>query len=242
MTNNNNKQDKKDKRVRNWTFIVYPESAKQDWRQKLDDLHIPWLESPLHDKDVNPDGTKKKSHWHILLKFGSKKSYRQVKNLTQENVGGTNPQKVHDLRGMIRYFIHIDNPEKYQYSRTELKEHCGFDIGKAFASSSMQRYDLIHEMIDFIRDNQIEEVSDLIAYAVDNRADDWFPLLADNSLKIVESFIRSIHFKKRDEREEQRMKEEKQKQLDKQYEHDQKVAERAVNAYKYQLKKKKNEQ
>ena len=57
----------KDKRfkTRAWTFIVYPDSAPDDWRDILDDLHIPWCESPLHDKDQNPTGEQKKAHWHV---------------------------------------------------------------------------------------------------------------------------------------------------------------------------------
>ena len=50
---------KKDDRARTWTFIVYPESAPQNWRELLDECHVSWVESPLHDKDVNPDGTVK---------------------------------------------------------------------------------------------------------------------------------------------------------------------------------------
>lgn len=52
----------KDKRfkTRAWTFIVYPDSAPDNWRDILDELHIPWVESPLHDKDQNPTGEQKK--------------------------------------------------------------------------------------------------------------------------------------------------------------------------------------
>lgn len=38
---------------RDWAFIVYPESAPENWREILDDTHIRWIESPLHDKDFN---------------------------------------------------------------------------------------------------------------------------------------------------------------------------------------------
>ena len=40
---------------RSWTFVLYPESCPEDWQEKL--LGVPFLRSPLHDKDVNPDGT-----------------------------------------------------------------------------------------------------------------------------------------------------------------------------------------
>lgn len=62
----------KDQRARMWTFVVYPESAPENWRDILSDYHIPWVESPLHDKDVNPDGEVKKAHWHIILFFDGK--------------------------------------------------------------------------------------------------------------------------------------------------------------------------
>ena len=65
----------KETRTRSWTFVLYPESAPADWRDKLDDYHIEWVESPLHDRDLNGDGTPKKPHIHVLLSFGSVKSY-----------------------------------------------------------------------------------------------------------------------------------------------------------------------
>lgn len=43
----------KDGRARAWTFIVYPDSAPENWRDILDSKCIPWVESPLHDPDPN---------------------------------------------------------------------------------------------------------------------------------------------------------------------------------------------
>ena len=62
------KAKKVDSRARNWSLVVYPESAPENWRDILDDYHIPWVESPLHDKDINPDGEIKK-HIGILVYF-----------------------------------------------------------------------------------------------------------------------------------------------------------------------------
>ncbi|MEL1068170.1 Rep family protein, partial [Campylobacter coli] len=69
--------EKRDTRTRNWTFFVYPESAPENWRDVLNEMHIPWIESPLHDKDVDSNGELEKAHWHILILFASKKSYEQ---------------------------------------------------------------------------------------------------------------------------------------------------------------------
>ena len=58
-----------DSRTRTWTFVLYEDSAPENWRQLLDDMHIEWVESPWHDKDINADGKPKKKHKHILLLF-----------------------------------------------------------------------------------------------------------------------------------------------------------------------------
>ena len=183
-------EKKQDERSRNWVVIVYPESAPNDWREILDNMHIQWIESPLHDKDVNPDGTVKKSHWHVVLAFGSKKSYKQVKEIT-DKLNSPIPQKVHNMKGQVSYLVHLDNPEKYQYPVEQVIAHGGIDVDKYFKATSGQRYDMIGEMIDYVRENNIVEMKDLIDYARVNRFDDWFPLLCDNSLIIMDAYIRS---------------------------------------------------
>ena len=32
---------------RDWAFIVYPESAPENWREILDETHMRWIESPF---------------------------------------------------------------------------------------------------------------------------------------------------------------------------------------------------
>ncbi|WP_369669602.1 replication protein, partial [Enterococcus faecium] len=107
-------KSQKETRSRSWVFVVYPESAPKDWRAILDKQGITWVESPLHNKDVNPDGEVKKEHWHVLLMFQTLKSYGQMQEISHE-LRSPNPQKCMTIRGMVRYFAHIDNPEKYQY-------------------------------------------------------------------------------------------------------------------------------
>ena len=50
----------KEQRKRNWVFVVYPDSAPENWVEKLREMRVPGFISPLHDKDVNPDGEPKK--------------------------------------------------------------------------------------------------------------------------------------------------------------------------------------
>ena len=62
-----NEKSRGSDRTRNWTVVLYPESAPENWRDILDALHIEWVESPLHEFDTNATGEVKKPHWHLLL-------------------------------------------------------------------------------------------------------------------------------------------------------------------------------
>ena len=50
---------KNSKKVRAIAGILYPESASADWQNKIADLHMMALVSPLHDSDVQADGVLK---------------------------------------------------------------------------------------------------------------------------------------------------------------------------------------
>ena len=67
---------------RNWAFVLYPESAPADWREQLQKTGLQCAISPLHDKDMNPDNTPKKPHYHVILTYSGPTSYNVVKALT----------------------------------------------------------------------------------------------------------------------------------------------------------------
>lgn len=50
-----------------WLFEFYPDSAPENWREIINSWLVDCLVSPLHDSDVNEDGTPKKPHWHGIL-------------------------------------------------------------------------------------------------------------------------------------------------------------------------------
>ena len=180
----------RDDRTRNWAFIVYPESAPQNWRDILDELHIQWVESPLHDKDDNADGEQKKEHWHILLLFEGNKSYEQVKEIT-DKLNATIPIKAMSAKGLVRYMVHLDNPEKHQYDRALIVGHGGVDVAEYLKPTSSTRYQLIGEMMSYVKENLVIELRVLLDYAMTERFDDWFPLLCDNSAYIMGEYIKS---------------------------------------------------
>ena len=184
-------EEKQDTRVRNWTVVVYPESAPGNWRDILDELHIEWVESPLHDKDINADGTPKKPHYHVLLMFSGKKSYEQVRDEICEEINCPIPKKVHNSKSLVRYMAHLDNPEKAQYDIRDIKSHGGVDVADLLKPSSAERYTYIREMQQWCNENNITEFEDLMNYASAERFDDWYPLLCDSCSYVMTQFLKS---------------------------------------------------
>lgn len=184
------KKGEKDTRTRTWTFVLYEDSMPSNYVDILDEMHIEWVESPWHDKDINADGQPKKKHKHVLMMFGGVKSYEQVKEIT-DKLGSPIPQRCHNVKAMVRYMAHLDNPEKAQYNPDDIKPHGGVDLADLLRPSSSERYTLIREMMSFIKDNGITEMQDLLDFAMSERFDDWFPLLCDSCAYIIGTYIKS---------------------------------------------------
>ena len=187
-------QKSQDERARTWTCIVYPDSAPENWKDILIDLVIPFAISPLHDKDVNADGTPKKPHYHVVLAFAGMKSYKQVCKMI-EPLNGTIPQICHSTKAITRYFAHLDNPEKAQYDISDIEAYGGYDLAEALKPTASNRYEYIAQMIAWCAQNDIIEYTDLMEYAITEKYDTWFPLLCDNATTVVNAYIRSNRHK-----------------------------------------------
>lgn len=180
---------------RDWSFIVYPESTPFNWRQILDETHMKWIESPLHDKDENPDGTPKKPHWHVMLSSDGPISLKVVTKIV-EPLNVPAPQKVGSGRGMIRYFIHLDNPEKYQYSRDEIVGHCGADVESYFELTKTSKMSVMKEIITYIYEKKIDNYADFLMICIQH-SDDWFDVATNYNTLAINKMIDGMWLKKK---------------------------------------------
>lgn len=149
------------KRTRHFATVVYPESAPTDWMQRLDTYHIPALISPLHDKDINPSGEPKKPHYHVLLMFEGPKDFEtQVKPIFDE-IGGVGREMVNSSRGYARYLCHLDNPEKTQYSPSDVRCMGGVNFYEVTQLPTDERK-MLGEIIAFIQKCEIYSFAEFI--------------------------------------------------------------------------------
>ena len=180
-------------RTRNWNVIVYPESAPENWKDIIDETRIEWVVSPLHDKDLDPDGTIKKSHWHVLLLFEGVKTYEQVKEIT-DKINSPIPVKCQSVKGSIRYMAHKDHPDKFQYNWNDIMCYGGADLAALCAPNSTERLQIQIDILDYIRSAGIIEFEDIVNYARDNNTD-WLNILLNYSTISINAFIRSRRHK-----------------------------------------------
>lgn len=155
---------------RNWGFVVYPESAPANWRELLRATGLQCAISPIHDKDLNPDGTPKKAHYHVIAVFNGPTSYGVVKALT-DKLKQPIPQALESVRGNYRYFTHKDNPEKYQYDEKEITTINGFSIFDFVELTRSEVNAIKKRLQELIRKLQICEYADLMDLLQDNAMD-----------------------------------------------------------------------
>lgn len=185
------KEKTTDNRFRNFASIGYTESLVPDWMELLDEYHIPIIISPLHDRDVHPSGELKKPHFHVMMMFSGKKSPEQVRPLF-EALGFVGLEIVQDGPAMARYFCHLDNPEKAQYSVMDVRTLAGIDYFAVITKQS-DRYSTISEMLEFIEVNQVSSFSAFFLWCSRNKAD-WFRAIADNCAYTIREYIKSKQF------------------------------------------------
>lgn len=188
LKNEGNSPKNGQERTRNFAFLVYPDSAPADWRETLSEAHVEALISPLHDKDVNPDGTQKKPHWHVLIMYSGVKSRAQAAKL-RDAVGGVGWEEVASTRGYARYLIHADNPEKAQYSAEDVVELGGADYS-AITRRAADSTKAVREMLAFIRENDVLFFCDFMDYCSDERPD-WFEVLLGGNIYPVYTYLKA---------------------------------------------------
>lgn len=178
-------------RGRNWTFLGYPDdSLPENYKQILDDYRIPWAESPVHDADLDENGKPKKKHIHFILAFDGNKSYDQIKEMLQP-LGGPVPQLCRNVKSMVRYFIHYDDPDKYQYAQADIKVHCGFDFEGYFGRNEDECIGIVADVLKVCAEQNIDEFADLVDYAFSVGDIDFLRLITGRYMNFFAQYLRS---------------------------------------------------
>lgn len=145
----------------------------------LDSLHVRCAVSPIHNKDVftaddvwswcerhiDPEtgdldvhylddapyvGKPKKDHAHLMFLMRSKKSVEEMSNLfSLIEVRPTMWERCEDPFSSLRYFAHLDSPEKMPYSAYDIHGFGGINMDALLINDSKSR---MHEITSLIMD------------------------------------------------------------------------------------------
>jgi Plasmid replication protein. len=175
-----------------WAFVVYPESLPDDWMEQLQQTGLMVAISPLHDKDIEPTGEPKKSHYHVIACWDGPTTYNVVKGLT-DRLNAPSPIPLEQVRGYYRYLTHKDNPEKVQYSEDDIKTLNGFNIQNYIEMTKAEVFEIKRKVQNLIREKNIVEYAVLLDFLMDENLFSELEI-AQNNTMLFNNYIKSRRF------------------------------------------------
>jgi hypothetical protein len=189
-------QKKKLGKKRNWACVVYPESLPDDWLDTLQKTGLQIAISPLHNKDLEADGTTpKKPHYHIILIYSGPTSFAVVRDLT-DKLNAPIPVPLEAVRGYYRYLTHQDNPEKYQYDEKEIQHLNGFSIFDFVELTKSEVIQIKKILIEEIKKNDLSEYSTFVDYVMNCLSDNEVDV-AFNHTFFFDKYLTSCRHKRK---------------------------------------------
>lgn len=163
-------------------FLVYPESAPDDWWEILKRSHGSYARSPLH----SPDGEESKEHYHVIYKHPNNIRLDAMKRVIPEGVPANGHVELccHP-RNYQRYLLHLDDPEKQQFvgDPRELVETCnGFPLDFSRDFSQAERAEQRRQIFELVRENGLDEYADLLEGLLDSGYYDLFDYACNHTI------------------------------------------------------------
>lgn len=177
-----------------WSVVFYPESAPDNWIDIIESTHVPCIISPEHNADLKDDGTLKKSHFHLLIKYDRLKSARQVINQFCIPLNTTPYAEIAESPyGSYRYLWHADSPFKTKYDPSELIPLNGFREDMVLDAGEVTNCDKLEFILSFAFENGIRSFGQLVASCLytNDLGKEYFPYIVKNSY-FLNSCLRSL--------------------------------------------------
>lgn len=102
-------------KFRVFSGVIYPDSESYDCIKVLETVKIKFKEWAyvLHDRDTDDDGNPKKAHMHWVGR-GDPRTVTAVANFL--GLACNDIELGKNFKALVQYLIHLNNPEKFQYS------------------------------------------------------------------------------------------------------------------------------
>lgn len=185
--------------------ILYPDCNTYDIDKVIKALaeeHLTFAVSPIHDKDLEDDGSLKKGHFHLLLAYSSATTLSNIRGWFK--ACGMPESDLHSVRvcasgvGYFRYLTHKDNPEKVQYDDNDIRVFNDFDeLFKKFSRSSSSKIDDLVRIFKIVDELDTISFHSLVQYLMFNERDLFKLITSSSALAIcVKEYQRSLEYDK----------------------------------------------
>lgn len=183
--------------------ILYPDSSTYDVDKVIKSLaaeHLTFAVSPIHDRDIEDDGSFKKAHFHLLLAYSSATTLNNIRGWFK--VCGMSESELHSVRvcasavGYYRYLTHKDNPEKAQYDDNDIRVFNDSDeLFKKFSKTASEKIDDLVRIFQIVDELNTVSFHNLIQYLMLNERDLFKMLTSSSALAIcVKEYQRSLEY------------------------------------------------
>lgn len=149
------------KKHRYFQFIVYQDSAPDDWREILRKSLGKYAISPVHSADEEIS----KPHWHVIYKHGNPCSLDFAKSVIPGGIAANGYVEpcLHPGNAQ-RYLVHLDQPEKEQFkggvNEIDLLNGFPLDLSRDLTKSEVR--EIRRKVYDWIKEHGICEYAELI--------------------------------------------------------------------------------
>ena len=186
--------------------LLYPDSTTYDTDKVIKALaeeHLTFAVSPIHDKDVEEDGSIKKAHYHLLLAYSSATTLNNIRGWFK--VCGLPESDLHSVRvcasgvGYYRYLTHKDNPEKAQYDVNDIRTfNDAQELFKKFSKTASEKIDDLVRIFQIVDELNTISFHSLIQYLMFNERDLFKLITSSSALAIcVKEYQRSLEYDQR---------------------------------------------
>ena len=186
-------KQKRAKRVRVVWFIVYEDSAPSDWRDYLRGLGVEGFTSPLHNSDINEDGSAKKPHYHVIVYFSGVKSLDVVTELFKDIAANGLVQVPIDTVKATEYLCHLNDEDKAYYDPRDVEGLGGLNYMSYISKRSKDKTDGLALLLLYIVRNNCFNFSLLyLELLYTNR--ELFEILKSSNPTLLMNFIKSFAY------------------------------------------------
>lgn len=183
--------------------VLYPDSQTYDVDKIIKALaeeHLTFAVSPIHDRDIEVDGSFKKAHYHLLISYSSATTLNNIRGWFK--ACGMPESELHSVRvcasgvGYFRYLTHKDNPEKVQYADNDIRVFNDSDeLFNKFSKTASEKIDELARIFQIVDELNTISFHSLIQYLMLNERDLFKMLTSSSALAIcVKEYQRSLEY------------------------------------------------